>query len=109
MQAGMRVNDRIIQINDTPADNLTLMEACELIRRSGRHVRIYVKGDGWSEGNEQEYTVTLWYTLRKSIAISTFGPHTAVLECSNARLILSVIAHKKDSGVRLEDLKTGRC
>lgn len=65
IEAGMRVNDIILQINDTPADNLTLMEACELIRESGRHLRIYVKGDGYSDPETLDYNVTLWYRLRK--------------------------------------------
>lgn len=43
-RAGIRVNDRIVQINDTPADPLTLREAQLLIRQSGKQVKIYVKG-----------------------------------------------------------------
>lgn len=43
-RAGIRVNDRIVQINDTPADALTLREAQLLIRQSGKQVKIYVKG-----------------------------------------------------------------
>lgn len=61
----MRVNDTILQINDTPADNLTLMEACELIRESGRHLRIYVRGDGYADPEAAEYNVTMWYRIRK--------------------------------------------
>lgn len=61
----MRVNDTILAINDTPADNLTLMEACELIRESGRHVRIYVRGDGYSDPEAAEYNVTMWYRIRE--------------------------------------------
>lgn len=63
--AGMRVNDTILAINDTPADDLTLMEACELIRESGRHVRIYVRGDGYSDPEAAEYTVNMWYRIRE--------------------------------------------
>ena len=43
-RAGMRVTDRIVRINDTYADCLTLREAQLLIRRSGKSVRIYVTG-----------------------------------------------------------------
>lgn len=43
-RAGIRVGDRITQINETPADGLTFTEAQKLIRKSGRYVRIYVKG-----------------------------------------------------------------
>lgn len=65
IEAGMRVNDIILQINDTPAENLTLMEACEMIRQSGKHVRIYVKGNGYADPSLAEYNVTLWYKIRK--------------------------------------------
>ena len=61
----MRVNDVILQINDTPADDLTLMEACELIRESGKHLIIHVKGDGYTDPEAAEYTVTLWYRIRE--------------------------------------------
>lgn len=40
----MRINDRIVRINDTFADCLTLKEAQLLIRLSGKQVRIYVQG-----------------------------------------------------------------
>lgn len=43
-RAGIRVNDTIVQINETPADPLTLREAQLLIRQSGKQVKIYVKG-----------------------------------------------------------------
>lgn len=43
-RAGLRVGDIITQINDVPAENLTLMEAQRLIRESGKYVRIYVRG-----------------------------------------------------------------
>lgn len=65
MEGGMRVNDTILQINDTPADDLTLMEACEMIRESGRHLRIYVRGDGYTDPETTDYTVSLWYKLRE--------------------------------------------
>lgn len=43
-RAGIHVNDIIVQINDTPADPLTLREAQLLIRQSGKELRVYVKG-----------------------------------------------------------------
>lgn len=43
-RAGLRLNDRITRINDTYADTLTLREAQMLIRRSGKHLKIYVVG-----------------------------------------------------------------
>lgn len=43
-RAGIRINDRITKINDTPATKLTLKEAQLLIRESGKYVRIYVTG-----------------------------------------------------------------
>lgn len=43
-RAGIRVGDVITQINDTPADQLTLQEAQLEIHESGRYVKIYVKG-----------------------------------------------------------------
>lgn len=43
-RAGIRVGDVITQINDTPADQLTLIEAQMEIHESGRFVKIYVKG-----------------------------------------------------------------
>lgn len=61
----MRQNDIILQINDTPADDLTLMEACEMIRESGKHLRIYVKGDGYTDPEAADYTVHMWYRLRE--------------------------------------------
>lgn len=65
MEAGVKVNDVILEINDTPADNLTLMEACELIRKSGRHLIITVKGDMYSDPEATAYNVTLWYRIRE--------------------------------------------
>lgn len=41
---GIRVGDYIVKINDTPAENLTLLEAQTEIQESGRHLRLYVKG-----------------------------------------------------------------
>lgn len=43
-RAGLRLNDKIVRINDTYAETLTLREAQMLIRRSGKHLRIYVTG-----------------------------------------------------------------
>ena len=43
-RAGIQIGDVITQINDTPAEGLTLKEAQLLIRSSGRYVRIYVMG-----------------------------------------------------------------
>lgn len=43
-RAGIKLGDIITQINETPADGLTLKEAQLLIRNSGRFVRIYVMG-----------------------------------------------------------------
>uniref|UniRef100_A0A1B0CBR0 PDZ domain-containing protein n=1 Tax=Lutzomyia longipalpis TaxID=7200 RepID=A0A1B0CBR0_LUTLO len=64
-KAGIQVNDTIMKINNTSADKLTLMEAQQLIRKSGRSVRIIVQGDDNSEsdfGAEDEYTVNFWFT-----------------------------------------------
>lgn len=41
---GIRVGDYIVKINDTPAENLTLLEAQLEIHESGRHVKLFVKG-----------------------------------------------------------------
>lgn len=43
-RAGMRIGDEITQINDIPALELTFSEALELFRKSGRYVRVYVRG-----------------------------------------------------------------
>lgn len=43
-RAGMRIGDEIIQINYTPAEDLTFNEALELFRKTGKHVRVYVRG-----------------------------------------------------------------
>lgn len=43
-RAGIRLNDRIVRINDTFANLLTLKEAQLLIRASGKKVRIHVVG-----------------------------------------------------------------
>lgn len=43
-RAGIRVGDVITQINDTPADSMTLLDAQMEIHESGRSVKIYVKG-----------------------------------------------------------------
>ncbi|KAJ6638340.1 PDZ and LIM domain protein 2 [Pseudolycoriella hygida] len=59
-RAGIRVNDTIVQINDTPADSLTLREAQLLIRQSGKQVKIYVKGDVDNDSDD-EYTVDFWF------------------------------------------------
>uniref|UniRef100_A0A1L8DW96 Putative pdz domain-containing protein n=1 Tax=Nyssomyia neivai TaxID=330878 RepID=A0A1L8DW96_9DIPT len=64
-KAGIQVGDTIMKINNTQADKLTLMEAQQLIRKSGRSVRIMVQGDDNSEsdfGGEDEYTVNYWFT-----------------------------------------------
>ncbi|KAG4078071.1 hypothetical protein HA402_002122 [Bradysia odoriphaga] len=59
-RAGIRVNDRIVQINETMADALTLREAQLLIRQSGKQVKIYVKGDT-NFDEDDEYTVDFWF------------------------------------------------
>jgi PDZ domain len=41
---GIRVGDYIVKINDTPAENLTLLEAQLEIHESGRHLKLFVKG-----------------------------------------------------------------
>lgn len=41
---GIRVGDVIIKINETPADDLTMLEAQLEIHESGRYVKIFVKG-----------------------------------------------------------------
>lgn len=43
-RAGIRVGDVITMINDTPADNLTMLQAQREIHESGRFVKIFVKG-----------------------------------------------------------------
>lgn len=63
-RGGIRVNDIITKINDTPADVLTLRDAQLLIRESGKFVRIYVKGDTDIE-TDDELTVDFWFTPRK--------------------------------------------
>lgn len=70
-RGGIRVNDIITQINDTPADVLTLRDAQLLIRESGKFVRIYVKGDSDIE-TEDELTVDFWFTPRKYNKIMFF-------------------------------------
>lgn len=47
VHVGIRVGDIITQINDTPAQELTLLEAQLEIHESGRNVKLYVKG--WSK------------------------------------------------------------
>lgn len=63
-RAGIRVGDVITQINDTPAENLTFNEAQALIRKSGKYVRIYVRGDDDAESDD-EFTVDFWFKPRK--------------------------------------------
>ncbi|XP_055381015.1 PDZ and LIM domain protein 3 [Condylostylus longicornis] len=63
-RAGMRVGDVITAINDTPAEELTLMEAQRLIRESGKYVRIYVRGDV-DRDSDDELTVDFWFKPRK--------------------------------------------
>lgn len=41
---GIRVGDVIIKINETPAEDLTMLEAQLEIHESGRYVKIFVKG-----------------------------------------------------------------
>ena len=43
-RAGIRIGDVITMINDTPADNLTMLQAQREIHESGRFVKIFVKG-----------------------------------------------------------------
>ncbi|XP_055587332.1 uncharacterized protein LOC129739817 isoform X2 [Uranotaenia lowii] len=59
-RAGIRVNDTITKINDTPADKLTLAQAQELIAESGRTVKIFVSGEV-EEDSEDEMTVDFWF------------------------------------------------
>ncbi|XP_049531882.1 golgin subfamily A member 6-like protein 22 isoform X1 [Anopheles darlingi] len=59
-RAGIRVNDIITKINDSPADKLTLAQAQELIAESGRTVKIFVSGDV-DEDSEDEMTVDYWF------------------------------------------------
>ncbi|CAG9799886.1 unnamed protein product [Chironomus riparius] len=50
-RAGIRVGDYIVKINDTPAEGLTLLDAQLEIQESGRHLKLFVKGD---EDNDSE-------------------------------------------------------
>ncbi|XP_050082657.1 uncharacterized protein LOC126569534 isoform X1 [Anopheles aquasalis] len=59
-RAGIRVNDIITKINESPADKLTLAQAQELIAESGRTVKIFVSGDV-DEDSEDEMTVDYWF------------------------------------------------
>ncbi|XP_037807447.1 uncharacterized protein LOC119600928 [Lucilia sericata] len=63
-RAGMRIGDEITQINDTPALELTFNEALELFRKSGRYVRVYVRGDVDDEG-EEDWTCDFWFRPRR--------------------------------------------
>ncbi|XP_065363781.1 uncharacterized protein LOC135957049 [Calliphora vicina] len=63
-RAGMRIGDEITQINDTPALELTFNEALELFRKSGRYVRVYVRGDIDDEG-EEDWTCDFWFRPRR--------------------------------------------
>ncbi|CAO1309425.1 unnamed protein product [Diamesa tonsa] len=59
-RAGIRVGDIITKINDTPADNMTLLEAQLEIHESGRFVKIFVKGDE-DEDSDDENTVDFYF------------------------------------------------
>lgn len=89
IEAGMRVNDQILQINDTPADDLTLMEACEMIRESGKHLRIYVRGDGYTDPEAVDYTVTMWYRIREYLKGGVFVNERILLVIGNIYVIFS--------------------
>lgn len=68
-RAGIRVNDTIVQINDTMANTLTLREAQLLIRQSGKQVKIYVKGEVDYDCDD-EFTVDFWFKPpRKKIIV----------------------------------------
>lgn len=58
-RAGMRVGDKISTINDIDADHLTLREAQELISKSGRQVKIVVRGE--DVDSDDDCTADLWY------------------------------------------------
>ncbi|KAG5677085.1 hypothetical protein PVAND_006869 [Polypedilum vanderplanki] len=52
-RAGIRVGDVITKINDTPTDNLTLLEAQLEIQESGRHLKLFVKGDEDKDSDDE--------------------------------------------------------
>ncbi|GAB0094930.1 uncharacterized protein DMENIID0001_102560 [Sergentomyia squamirostris] len=75
-KVGIQVNDTIVKINSTSAEKLTLMEAQQLIRKSGKSVRIIVQGDDNNESSvsaDDEYTVNFWFKppSRRQSASST--------------------------------------
>ncbi|CAO1403106.1 unnamed protein product [Diamesa tonsa] len=60
-RAGIRVGDVITMINDTPADNLTMLQAQREIHESGRFVKIFVKGDVEESSEDEVTTVDFWF------------------------------------------------
>lgn len=63
-RAGIRLGDVIYQINDTNAENLTFNEAQALIRKSGKYLRLYVRGDDDADSDD-EFTVDFWFKPRR--------------------------------------------
>lgn len=120
-RAGLRVNDRIVRINNTFAGTLTLREAQILIRRSGKSLRIYVQGYRQTKKRrfdrcglciitvnvcslmcrnedpytEDEYTVDFWFKPRKiyliNIVLINATKHTGVAFQIHARAARRVL------------------
>lgn len=79
-RAGMRIGDEITQINDTPALELTFNEALELFRKTGRYVRVYVRGYVLKQFKKIYnfymilfYISVMWTMRAKKIGLVTFG------------------------------------
>ncbi|XP_067618167.1 uncharacterized protein [Eurosta solidaginis] len=62
--AGIRLGDEITWINETPALGLTFNEALELFRKNRRYVRLYVRGDDDSKG-EEDWSCHFWFKPRR--------------------------------------------
>ncbi|XP_031624477.1 uncharacterized protein LOC116341506 [Contarinia nasturtii] len=63
-RAGIRKNDIIFRINNVFTDDMTLLEAQKMIKKSGKHLRIFVKGNDQIEEND-EFTVDFWFKPKK--------------------------------------------
>ncbi|XP_055313337.1 uncharacterized protein LOC129574844 isoform X2 [Sitodiplosis mosellana] len=63
-RAGIRKGDYIIRINKVYTDDMTLIEAQRLIRKSGKNLRIFVRGNDDPEEID-EFTVDFWFKPRK--------------------------------------------
>lgn len=96
--AGLKPNDQIIQVNDTPTDSLAIDEAINLIRgNAGTTVKLTIVRDGWAapqvfEIKRAKITIkSVDWSMKGDMAyirVSQFGDDTTSLMTEAAKAIM---------------------